>query len=116
MAQLYGGIDSEFLALFPMRSEKDLPETCEEFIRENGAFKGLRSDNAKSETSRAMKNIHRMYCIDDRQSEPHYQNQNPIERRIQDIKKMTHNIMDRVGCTAGNWLLCMIFVFRKVKI
>ena len=57
MAQLYGGIDSHFLKLIPMSSEKDLPFTLEEFIRDHGAMQGLKSDNAKSETSRAMHDI-----------------------------------------------------------
>ena len=37
------------------------------------------SDNAKSETSFAMKDIFCMNLIKDHQSEPHYQHQNPIE-------------------------------------
>ena len=72
-------------------------------------MKGLMSDNAKSEVSHAMKNIQHLYMIKDRQSEPHYQHQNPIERRIQDVKRMSNNIMDRVGCPAKFWLLCTLF-------
>ena len=116
MAQLYGGIDSHFLKLIPMSSEKDLPFTLEEFIHDHGAMQGLKSDNAKSETSRAMHDILRLYCIKDKQSEPHYENQNPIERRIQDVKRMTHNIMDRVACPAKYWLLTMLFVVGLLNV
>ncbi len=110
MLQIYGGIDSHFLAGYPMSSESDVSQTMEDFIRQHGAMEGLMSDNAKSEISTAVKNLHRLYCIKDRQSEPHYQHQNPIERRIQDVKRLTNNIMDRVGCPAGYWLLCTLFV------
>ena len=110
MAQLYAGIKSEFLALFPMTSEKQVPETLEDFIRHHGAMRGLFSDNAKSELSTAVKQIQRMYCIADAQSEPHYQHQNYAERKIQDVKRLTNNIMDRVGCPACYWLLAMTFV------
>ena len=116
MAQLYGGIDSHFLKLIPMSSKKDLPFTLKEFIRDHGAMQGLKSDNAKSETSHAMHDILRLYCIKDKQSKPHYENQNPIERHIQDVKCMTNNIMDHVACPAKYWLLTMLFVVRLLNI
>ena len=63
MMQIYGGLDSELLTGFPLASESDLPDTLCDFIREYGAMEGLKSDNAKSETSFAMKDIFRMYMI-----------------------------------------------------
>ena len=94
MIQLYGGIKSHFLAGYPMSSEAQVPETLEDFVRQHGAMTGLMSDNAKSEMSKKIKDILRMYCIKDRQSEPHYEHQNPIERRIQDVKRTTNQVMD----------------------
>ena len=116
MMQIYGGLDSELLAGFPLASESDLPDTLRDFIREYGAMEGLKSDNAKSETSFTMKNIFCMYMIKDRLSEPHYQHQNPIERRIQDLKRMMHGIMDRVGCSSGYWLLCLLYVIGLLNV
>ena len=110
MVQFYGGLDSELLSGHPMSSESPLPDMLHDFIREYGAMEGLKSDNTKSETSFAMKDIFRMYTIKDQQSEPHYQHQNPIERRIQDLKCMVHGIMDRVSCPAPYWLLCILYV------
>ena len=66
------------------------------------------SDNAKSEMSTKVKELHRMYCVKDHQSEPHYQHQNYAERRIQDIKKMANGIMDRVRCPSKFWLICIL--------
>ena len=109
MAQVYNGLTSDYVLAMPMREESDMPETLEEFIRKVGAMRGLFSDNAKSEMSRKVKDIQRMYCIDDAQSEPHYQNQNKCERRIQDLKRTTNNIMDRTGTPAGYWLICLLF-------
>ena len=60
MMQIYGGLDSEFLAGFSLASESDLPDTLRDFIHEYGAMEGLKSDNAKSETSFAMKDI---FCM-----------------------------------------------------
>ena len=115
MIQLYGGLNSHFLAGYPMSAESDMPETMEEFIHDHGAMEGLMSDNAKVEVSQAAKNIHHLYCIKDHQSEPHYQHQNPIECCIQDVKHLTNNIMDHVGCPAGYWLLCTLFVISLLN-
>ena len=80
MAQVYGGLDSEFLSGHPMSSESSVPNTLQDFIHDYGAMEGLQSDNAKSETSIAMKDIFHMYMIKDRQSKLCCQHQNQIER------------------------------------
>ena len=115
MLQLYGGVDTHFLAGYPLLSEASMPETLEDFIRDHGTMKGLMSDNAKSEVSRAVKNIQHLYMIKDRQSEPHYQHQNPIECHIQDVKRMSNNIMDRIGCPTKFWLLCTLFTISLLN-
>ena len=77
---------------------------------------GLKSNNAKSETSSTMKDIFQMYLIQDHQSEPHYQHQNLIEQQIQDIKHMMHGIMDHVGCAAHFWLLCILYIIGLLNV
>ena len=110
MLQLYGGIDSHFLAGYPLASESHMSETLEDFLRDHGAMFGLKSDNAKAEIGSAVQSILRLYAIKDAQSEPHMEWQNNIERRIQDVKRLSSNIMDRVGCPPKFWLLCTLFV------
>ena len=51
LLQVYGGLDSELLAGYRVSSEGDLPTTLQDFIWDYGAMEGLRSDNAKLETS-----------------------------------------------------------------
>jgi hypothetical protein len=92
MLQLFAGMTSSYLFGVPMRSEKDVSSSLEDLIRKVGTPIGLFSDNAKSELSRAVKDILRMYCIKDAQSEPGYQNQNYAERRIQDVKRISNSI------------------------
>jgi hypothetical protein len=101
MLQLLAGMTSSYLFCVPMRTEKDVPSSLEELIRKVGAPIGLFSNNTKSELSRAVNDTLRMYCIKDAQSEPGYQNQNYAERRIQDVKRITNSIMDRVSCPSG---------------
>ena len=79
-----------------------------DFIRKIGAPIGLFSDNAKVQIGKTIQTILRMYCIDDMQSEPHHQHQNPAERRIQDIKKVSNHIMDRTGTPEKFWLLSLL--------
>ena len=116
LVQVYGGLDSELLASYPMSSETELPTTLKDFIRDYGTMEGLKSDNAKLETSFKMKDLFHMYLIKDKQSEPHYQHQNPIECRIQDLKRMMHVIMDRVGCPPSFWLLCLLYMIHLLNL
>ena len=116
LSQVYGGLDSELLASYPMSSEGDLPTTLQDFIWDYGAMEGLKSDNVKSETSFKMKDLFCMYLIKDQQSKPYYQHQNPIECRIQDLKHMMHGIMDQVGCPPPFLLLCLLYVIHLLNV
>ncbi len=73
MCQIFVGMISEHIALYPMKNKGSVPNALRDFIRNFGAMKGLRSDNSKEQTSEAMKDIFHMYMIDDNQTEPHYQ-------------------------------------------
>ena len=110
LVQLFTGADSEFTSIYPIHVKSAFPHALQDFIRDHGAMKSLRSDNAKEETSILVQDILKMYMIRDSQSKPHYQHQNPAERMIQDVKRMTTSIMDHVGCQAHWWLLCMTYV------
>ena len=97
-------------AVFPMQKESEMPSTLLDFIRKFGAPTGLFSDNAKVQVGNTVKSILRMYATDDLQSEPHHQHQNPAERRIQDVKKVCNQVMDRTGTPPQYWLLCLLYV------
>eukprot|EP00957_Ditylum_brightwellii_P133599 10186088-Ditylum_brightwellii.AAC.1 len=77
-----------------------MPSNLIEFIRKWGAIKGLFSNNAKAQTRMAVTDILQQYNIDDMQSEPHQQNQNPAKRRIQEVKALANVMMDRSGAPA----------------
>eukprot|EP00957_Ditylum_brightwellii_P198745 15148680-Ditylum_brightwellii.AAC.1 len=77
-----------------------MPSTLMDFICKWGAMKGLFSDNVKAQTSMAVKGILCQYNIDDMQSEPHQQNQNPAEKYIEEVRATTNVMMDRSGAPA----------------
>ena len=68
------------------------------------------SNNAESELHGRSKELLRVHEIDDRQSEPHHQHQNPVKRKIQDLKRMMNSVVDRTGCPKKWWLVCALFV------
>ena len=109
-AQLYVGKTSTFTVIYGMKSETQMPETLQDFIRQFGAPTGLYSDNAKVETGKAIKEILRHYAIKDMQSEAYHQHQNYAERRIQEVKATSNIIMDRVNAPSHLWLLCLQYV------
>ena len=70
----------------------------------------LISDSAKNEISHKVKDILRACNINDLQSEPYHQNQNPAECRYRTIKAWTNAIMNRTGAPAHCWLLTIQYV------
>lgn len=115
MLQIFVGRESKFTRGYPMRSESEVSRAFENLIRDTGAPIGLFSDNAKAQIGESVSNLQRMYCIQDAQSEPHHQHQNFAERQIQDLKKVTNNIMDRTGTPAKFWLLAALYVIMLLN-
>jgi hypothetical protein len=109
MVQLYTGVKSLLTEIFPMKLASDMVGTLEDLIRKHGAPNVLRSDNAKEQTCKAVDEVLRMYAIGDFQCEPHHQHQNPAERRIQEVKKLSDQIMDKTGTPSKMWLLCLFY-------
>jgi hypothetical protein len=92
LIQFFCGCSCLLTAVYPMRRENNIAGTLEYLIRFYGAAIALFSDNAKSQIGRAVQEILRMYSIKDFQCEPHHQNQNYAERRIQEFKKLSNTI------------------------
>ena len=70
----------------------------------------LISDSLKNEISHKVKDTLRTYNINDWQSEPYHQNQNPAEWQYRIIKAWTNTIMNRTGAPAHCWLLTFQYV------
>ena len=110
MAQLFVGKESLVSDIYPMRSGKQFVNTLEDNICRHGAMDKLISDSAKNEISHKVKDILRAYNINDWQSEPYHQNQNPAEWQYRTIKAWTNTIMNRTGAPAHCWLLTLQYV------
>ena len=79
MAQLFVGKESLVSDIYPMRSGKQYVNTLEDNIHRCSAMDKLISDSAKNKNFHKVKDILRAYNINDWQSEPYHQNQNPAE-------------------------------------
>ena len=93
-----------------MRSGKQFVNTLEDNIRRRGAMDKLISDSVKNEISHKVKDILRAYNINDWQSEPYHQNQNPVDWRYRTIKAWANTIMNRTGAPAHCCLLTLQYV------
>ena len=110
MVQLFGGVTSRLLKAYPMRSKADVPKAYADFVRSVGAPLALHTDCAPENYSQDMKDLHRLFCTNGIFSEPYYQNQNPIERLIQDLKSIMRRVMDALDVPSNAWLLCLLYV------
>ena len=109
-AQIFCGMISKYIAIYPMKKESDGPDALEDFIRYQGAPIKIKSDNAQMEIGKAWTMICRKYNIEQCTTEPNYQWQNNAERYIGEIKKYTSTIMDRVGSPNQFWVLCAKYI------
>ena len=85
-AQFYVGTISLVGDVYGVKTDKQFLQTLQDNVRRRGAPNKLVSDRAQAEVSSAVQDYLRWLLIDDWQSEPHRQNQNPAERRYQVIK------------------------------
>ena len=109
-AAVYSGRQSHVLDIFGMKTDKQFVNTLEDVIRDRGAPTRLLSDHAITIHSTRVLDILRTLCIGSWTSEPHRQHQNTMERRYQTLKRLTNLVLDRSGCPASCWLLCMQYV------
>ena len=109
-AQVFVGRKTFVTDAYGIKTDAEFVGTLEDNIRKRGAMDKLISDSARAEISQKIKDILRMYRIDDYQSEPGHQHQNFAENRIGTLKDYTNRILDRFGAPASAWLLALVYV------
>jgi hypothetical protein len=82
-----------------------------DFIRKYGIPSALRRDNAKSEMSQRVKDIHRDLIIADQWKEPHNPRQNPAELNgVKYLKSHAQVLLDRKGTPDNLWFLAQDYL------
>ena len=92
-AQIFVGCDTQFIDVYPMKSNRYFVNALLDVIRKRGAMDKLISDNARVEISNRVIDILRHLCIDSWQSESYMQWQNYAKRRWQDCKRYVRWIL-----------------------
>jgi hypothetical protein len=105
-AQIFVGMTSKILYVAGMKTESEFADVYLDFIRKCGIPSALRSDNAKSEMSQRVKDIHRDLIIADQWTEPHSPWQNPAELNgVKYLKSHAQVRLDRTGAPDNLWFL-----------
>ena len=110
VAQLFIGRDSLVASVYPIKGSEWFVRSLWDVIKKWGAPTVLVSDSAKNEISHKVKDVLRYLMIDYWQSEPKHQGQNFCERRYQNIKHNTQNVMNKLNVPGWAWLLCITYV------
>jgi hypothetical protein len=109
-AVIFVGVNTQVTYVYGIKTDKQFFNTLEDNIIQRGAPLKLISDRGQVIVSHKVADILCSFCINNWQSEPHQQHQNPAERRHQTIKHFTNLILDRTGAPADTWLLALQYV------
>jgi hypothetical protein len=102
---------SKMLSVANMKTESEFADVYSDFIRKYGIPSALRRDNAKSEMSQSVKDIHRDLIIADQWTEPHSPWQNPAELNgVKYLKSHAQVLLDRTGAPDNLWFQAQDYV------
>jgi hypothetical protein len=101
--QVFVGTRSGYTFVVPLKNKAYAHTALQDFIRYVGAPLFISVDAAREENTGEWLSVCRTFCIPQRTSEPTYQNQNRVERRIQDIKRRTTVLMSMHGAPSRYW-------------
>ena len=110
-AQVFYGIQSHMINVYPMLSENEGPNAYEDFIREEGCPTLLRRDNSKMQTGQKFTMINRHFCVKDGYTEPYHPHQNPAENQaVRWLKSHAQTVMNITGAPNYVWSFCMLWI------
>jgi hypothetical protein len=115
-AQIFAGTETLVTDVYGMKTEKQFVTLEDNICERCAGLSRLLSDRAQVEISACVVGIFRALHIDQWQSEPHQQHQNPCKRCYQTLKTMMNTLMDRSGSPGSTWLLCLIYVAVLLKV
>jgi hypothetical protein len=102
---------SKILYIAGMKTESEFADLHRYFIRKCGIPSTLRRDNAKSEMSHRVKDIHRDLIIADQWTEPHSPWKIPAELNgVKYLKSHAQVLLDRTGASDNLLLLAQDYL------
>ena len=94
---------------YGIKSDAQFTGTLQDEVRRHGAMDKLITDRGSVEISQKCKAFLRSLFIDDWQSKPYHEHQNPVERRYQDMKRNVNKTLNHTGAPANTWLLALLW-------
>ena len=104
-AQIFYGLTSHFMNIYPLKTESEGPTAFEDFARYEGLPAIIRSDNSKMQrySTRLLTRL-REWRVAAEFTEPHHPQQNPAElRAIRWIKRSIQTLRIRTGAPSSVW-------------
>ena len=108
--QLFVHLPSDYIFVRCMQRESHSHGAYQDFIREVGAPEIIATDNSQTQTGSKWEATSRSIIIKQRKFAPHNQNQNKAERRIQDAKHKTVQVLENSGAALKFWCYALIYV------
>lgn len=110
-AQFFIGRRSHYRSVYAIgKTDKNMVHALMDEIRRYGAMDRLISDNAKAQISLRVKEIQRIFAIDDWQNEPYRSNQNFAETGWSHTKEVTQSMMNQKNAPGKVWLDALEYV------
>jgi hypothetical protein len=105
-AQVFFGMNSKILIIAGMKTDSEFADVYLDFTRKCGIPSAIRRDNAKSEMSQSVKDIHRDFINADQWTKPHSPWQNSVELNVvKYLKSHAQVLLDRTGAPDNLWFL-----------
>ena len=108
--QFFCHVPSDFLFARCLQRESQSHGAYQDYIREVGASDTICTDNSKTQTGLKWEATSREVMTKQRTFVPHNQNQNKVERRIQDVKHKTTLLLQRSGAPLEFWCYALCYV------
>ena len=111
-SQIFLGKNTDYMHVGLMKTESHATQALQDFSREVGLPRTLKTDNATTETGVEWNNWCRKYCIKSKTTEPHSPWQNASERGIGDLGRMVKRNMKRFGAPLSRHGWCQLHCAR----
>ena len=94
-SQMFIGRNTDFMKIYLMKTESHCGEALQDFGREIGVPRAIKTDNARAETGYDWTKWCRTYRVKSSTTEPHSPWQNKSERGIADLSRMVKRTMKK---------------------
>ncbi len=108
--QLFAALFADYIWVKCLRRESQVPGAYQDFCKEVGAPNELLTDNSKVQSGKRFTQIDKDHYTDHNYSTPHCQNQNPAERKIQDVKHRSVLVLHAAKAPLVFWCYAVKFV------